>query len=121
MKRSGFKAKWRPNKFRAVKTWCDGIKFDSKLEATRYQELVLLEKAGEISGLEIQRDFSLMVNGRQVCVIIPDFVYTERDKQIIEDAKGIETDAWRIKWKLLGILYPEFEYRVYKGAKGRGG
>jgi hypothetical protein len=36
------------NKYHAVKTEVDGIVFDSKKEANRYQELCLLQKAHEI-------------------------------------------------------------------------
>lgn len=39
----------RPNKYNNHKTIVDGIKFDSIREAERYQELKLLETAGEIS------------------------------------------------------------------------
>lgn len=118
MKRSAFKPrKW--NKFRAVKTYVDGIKFDSMLEAGRYEQLRLLEMSGDIKDLEIQKQFSLSVNGRQVCVIIPDFVYWEKDEFVIEDAKGVITDVFRIKWKLMQILYPNFEYRIYQKKKRR--
>lgn len=41
----------RPNKYNNHKTIVDGIKFDSIREAERYQELKLLETAGEISHL----------------------------------------------------------------------
>ena len=112
MRRTPFKRKY--NKFRAQKTRIDGILFDSKLEATRYQELKLLEAAGEISEFEIQVPYSLIVHDRQVCVIIPDFRYKEGAKEVIEDAKGVITDLFRIKWKLMQILYPDYEYRIYK-------
>lgn len=36
------------NKYKAVKTTVDGIKFDSKAEARRYTQLKLLERAGQI-------------------------------------------------------------------------
>ncbi|MDD3747626.1 MAG: DUF1064 domain-containing protein, partial [Anaerostipes sp.] len=44
----------RYSKYGARKTVIDGITFDSKREAKRYQELKLLEQAGEISYLELQ-------------------------------------------------------------------
>lgn len=49
------------HKYRAVATWVDGIKFPSKAEARRYQQLRLLEKAGEIGHLEIQPVFPIEV------------------------------------------------------------
>lgn len=84
------------------------------LEADRYRELSLLERLGKISDLELQKRISLVVQERQVCVIIPDFFYKEKNIWVVEDAKGIETDVFRIKWKLLQILYPDFEYRLFK-------
>ena len=36
------------NKYQAIKTCVNGIEFDSRKEARRYQELQLLQRAGEI-------------------------------------------------------------------------
>ena len=43
----------------------DGITFDSKKEAQRYTELKLLEKAGKITGLQLQREFELIPAQRE--------------------------------------------------------
>lgn len=48
------------SKYHAVRTTIDGITFASKAEARRYAELKMLEKAGEIKGLELQPRFRLM-------------------------------------------------------------
>lgn len=47
----------KKSKYGAVKTEIDGIVFDSKHEAKRYQELWLLEQAGEITNLRLQVPF----------------------------------------------------------------
>jgi hypothetical protein len=39
----------QPNKYRAVATVVDGIRFHSKGEAARYAELVRLQEVGEVS------------------------------------------------------------------------
>lgn len=39
-----------PNKYGAKKTVVDGVTFDSKAEARRYQQLKLMQQAGEIIG-----------------------------------------------------------------------
>lgn len=39
------------SKYGAVKTKVNGIVFDSMLEAKRYKQLMMLEKAGEIQNL----------------------------------------------------------------------
>ncbi|WP_416330384.1 DUF1064 domain-containing protein, partial [[Clostridium] innocuum] len=50
----------KKSKYGAVKTEVDGIMFDSKREASRYQELRLLEQAGEITNLRLQVPFELI-------------------------------------------------------------
>lgn len=48
------------NKYNAKKTIVDGITFDSKFEADEYKRLKVLEKAGVISNLELQPEFTLL-------------------------------------------------------------
>jgi len=47
------------NKYRNVPVTIDNIKFPSKREGMRYQQLKLLERAGEISCLELQKPFQI--------------------------------------------------------------
>ena len=47
------------NKYRNKKVIVDGKEFDSKKEGDRYKKLRLLERAGEISDLELQPRFLL--------------------------------------------------------------
>src|SRR5208282_4490088 len=47
-------------KYHSRKTEYAGYVFDSKAEARRYQELLLLEKAGEITDIELQPEFVLV-------------------------------------------------------------
>jgi hypothetical protein len=95
----------KPNKYRARKTEVDGIIFDSGREAARYQELRLLEKAGEISNLELQVKFSLDIEGVHICSYEADFCYNEKGQVIVEDSKGVRTPSYRIKAKLMWALY----------------
>lgn len=112
MKRSGFKRRW--GKYNAKKTWADNVLFDSKLEAGIYEQLKMLQQAGELSDLELQREFVINVNQKQVCIYIADFVFKVRDKTIIADAKGVLTDVFKLKWKLMQAVYPEYDYRIFK-------
>lgn len=90
------------SKYRNVKTVVDGITFASKKEANRYQDLKLLEKAGEIIDLDRQITFSLDPYSVHVCNYIADFVYETRDgKQVVEDVKGHRTKEYRIKKRLM--------------------
>ena len=94
------------NKYRAVKTEVDGIMFDSKREAARYMELMLLQKAGEISHLELQPSFVCMVNGKKICTYKADFRYFDANGSVVEDVKGMKTPVYRLKKKLVEALYP---------------
>jgi hypothetical protein len=88
------------SKYGATPTIVDGIRFDSKLEAKRYAELLALEKAGKISNLTRQDRYPLGVGAVKLGDYVADFSYYchERGCMIIEDAKGILTPLCR--WKL---------------------
>ena len=83
----------------------DEITFASKREANRYAELRIELLAGEIAELELQKTFSLAVNGVHICDYIADFVYQRNGVQIVEDAKGKATDLFRIKQALMRAIH----------------
>lgn len=92
------------------KVTLDGHTFDSKREACRYGELKFLERAGQITGLELQPRFELIPKQRRAdgkperaCEYVADFRYTDtRTGQIvIEDAKGMRTRDYIVKRKLM--------------------
>ena len=91
------------SKYHAVKTTVNGITFDSRKEAHRYYELLLLEKAGEISNLKLQVPYELIPKqpGERACIYKADFVYEDQGETIVEDVKGVRTDAYKIKRKLM--------------------
>lgn len=109
------------NKYKNKKVVIDGIVFDSKREAKRYGELLLLEKAGAITNLQRQVKYVLIPAQREPdtvgarggihkgktiekeCVYYADFVYFDREKQevIVEDTKGMRTTEYVIKRKLM--------------------
>lgn len=91
-------------------TELDGIRFDSRREATRWAELRLLEKAGEIYELHRQVPFVLIPAQRNLqgnvieraVKYIADFVYYDSDGNVVvEDAKGVKTDAYKLKKKMM--------------------
>jgi hypothetical protein len=95
-------------KYRNKKAVVNGIKFDSKKEAARYNELRLLERAGAIQNLKTQVKFVLIpsqkINGKTVereCAYKADFVYTQNGKTVVEDTKGYRTKDYIIKRKLM--------------------
>ena len=104
------------NKYGARKVKFNGHVFDSQLEARRYSQLKLLQRAGEIADLQLQVRFPLFAgdqpilirskgypNGRHCCYVA-DFVYVEDGRQIIEDAKGDRTDTFKIKKALMECM-----------------
>lgn len=100
------------SKYKSKKTVVNGIVFDSRREAKRYSELLLLERAGVIKNLELQKSFELIpsqkINGKVVerpCKYIADFVYEENGKIVVEDTKGMRTDKYIIKRKLMLYKY----------------
>tara|TARA_R100001224_G_C3926117_1_gene117049 strand:+ start:46 stop:405 length:360 start_codon:yes stop_codon:yes gene_type:complete len=99
----------KSNKFGAKKTVFMGFTFDSKWESERYGQLSMLERIGEITDLQRQIPFELVINGKKICKYVADFTYKEKDKNgveqlIVEDAKGIETATFRLKKKLMSAI-----------------
>lgn len=100
------------SKYHSRKQIIDGYVFASKREAQRYSELKMLEKAGKISNLELQKRFELIqsqrIDGKVVespCYYVCDFAYCEGGKQVIEDAKGMKTEVYKIKKKPMLYKY----------------
>jgi len=105
--------------------------FDSAKEWRRNQELEALQRAGEISELNRQVPFTLMPSYtisdettkqgfRTIREIryIADFTYRLKNgTRIIEDVKGIQTEVFKIKRKLLerkiALGAIEGEFRIY--------
>lgn len=108
----------RRSKYNARKTEVDGFVFDSIKEANRYQELKLLELAGEITDLQLQPEFVLQKGfhdnkGKIHRPIIyrADFWYRENGKIIVEDVKGMKTQVYQIKKKLFIYSRPQIDFR----------
>lgn len=87
-----------------------GLTFDSELEFARYQQLKLLERAGQITDLELQPRFELIPKQRRddgkperACEYVADFRYTDTatGQTVIEDAKGMRTRDYIVKRKLM--------------------
>jgi hypothetical protein len=116
----------KPTKYRSVKTVVDSITFDSKLEARRWQELRLMEKAGMIRGMRTQVAFPLVVNKIEVCRYVADFVYDERVdgkwRQVVEDTKSPssrEIRVYRVKAKLMAACLGIIIREVYAQPRSR--
>lgn len=90
------------NKFRNTKS--NG--FDSKLEERRAQELLLLQKCGEIHDLKLQVPFELIPKqeGERAVKYIADFTFIKNGVLHVQDVKSSMTrklPAYIIKRKLM--------------------
>lgn len=93
------------NKYKAVPTLVGDIRFDSKAEAKRYSELLLLFRGGVIRNLELQPEFPVTINGRKVFTYKADFAYFEGQERVIEDVKGVRTPVYRLKKKCVEAAF----------------
>ena len=116
------------SKYRNQRTTVNGIIFDSRREAKRYCELAVLEKAGEIQNLQIQKTFVLVPEQRagpterykkgihkgewkqgtlleRPITYIADFAYYENGRLVVEDAKGLRTKEYILKRKLMLYIH----------------
>ena len=109
-------------KYKNIKTTLDGIKFDSRKEAKRYNELKLMERCGLIKNLELQKPYELQPSFKKhnktyrAIKYIADFVYydVEREQIVVEDVKSPATakdKAYIIKKKMFIYKYDDYEFR----------
>ena len=104
-------------KYRNEKTVIDGIMFQSKKESNRYFELKMLQRAGEISKLELQPKFEIVpdvywFNEEKTLrkrYYIADFSYFENGNKTVEDVKSAITrknPVYTLKRQLFLLKYP---------------
>lgn len=91
------------HKFRAKPCAEDGIKFSSQKERQRYRELKLLKKSGEILFFLRQVPFHLQAGVKYVCDFV---VFWANGEVTIEDVKGVKTDMYILKKKMVEATYP---------------
>lgn len=98
------------NKYRNKKVEVQGVKYDSKKEAKITQEILLLEKAGKVRDVVLKPKFDFKIEGETIryasgrpLTYTADVQYfdIEKDKLIVVDIKGFETDVFKIKRALM--------------------
>lgn len=94
------------NKYRNKKITTSEGNFDSKKEYHRWQELKLLQQAGEISDLQKQVKFELIPKqqGERSVTYVADYVYMQNGVKVVEDVKSEitrKTPQYIIKRKLM--------------------
>ena len=94
-----------PRKYRNEPTVVDNIRFDSKAEAKRYNELKQLERAGAIRDLTLQPKFIFEHGGVRIGSYKADFRYLlpHSPVLIVEDVKSpaSKTQAYRLRKRMM--------------------
>jgi len=103
---------WTKSKYHNQKCVYKGMKFDSKKELKYYVMLESLEKLGKISELKRQVEFTLIETFKledktyRKTKYIADFTYKDKNgKYHVVDTKGIKTDVYLLKKKLMAWKY----------------
>lgn len=100
----------RSGKFNAKPQVIDGHRFASKKEALHYLLLKAEQKAGRISGLELQPKFPMPALSGSICTYIADFRYRDKEgKMRVVDVKGMQTPVFKLKLRMLKYFYPDVE------------
>jgi len=104
------------NKYKNKKVEYHGIKFDSKKEGTYYLKLKAMEELKIIRDLKLQVKFELQPSfkfyGKTIRAInyIADFTYYDKDNKFhIVDTKGVRTEVYKIKKKMMQYKGYEIE------------
>lgn len=114
-------------KYKNTKVQVDGIMFDSKKEAERYAELLILQRAGSIVDLKIHPKFTLLekftdMDGikERAITYSPDFTYHDEEacRWVAEDVKAFDkktqkfliTESTKIKIKLFKGIYSHYKF-----------
>ena len=95
------------NKYSAKKTECaTGHIHDSRMEASRCDDLTALTRLGSIQDLMQQPKFRVEINGKLMFTYIADFSWRQGDCQIVEDVKGMVLPIFNLKKKLVEATHP---------------
>lgn len=106
------------SKYNAIKTVIGNLKFDSKKEANYYLTLKAKRINGEIRSIKLQPEFLILrgftlENGERIKGIkyVADFEveYADGHKEIV-DVKGLRTDVYKMKKKMLLDMYPNINF-----------
>ena len=102
----------KQSKYHNKKVYYDGHWFDSQKEKSWYIKYKLMEQAGEIKDLKMQVPFTLIETYKvedktyRSTNYIADFTYKTKDGKLhVIDVKGMRTDVYKLKKKLMAWKY----------------
>ncbi len=110
----------RRAKYGAIPTVVDGIRFASKAEARAYRVLKIAEAHGMVTELRLQPRYELQAKlvtpyeRIRAVNYVGDFEFVRDGRRVCVDTKGIQTQAFAIKWKLVKAKYPEIQFELWK-------
>ena len=115
-------------KYGAKKTFVDGIRFDSQMEADFYLWLKQLQKEGKIGEFTLQPKFELQaafkkrgINFRKIEYRADFLVQTLDGEELVIDVKGMETSDFKLKRKMFEKKFPQELKLFTKAPKKFGG
>ena len=105
----------KKNKYNAKTKSYRGRTYHSTLERDYAAQLDLLKKAGEIKRIIPQFKIDIRVNEVHICNYYIDFKVVRPDgTEEYHEVKGFETDLWRMKWRLVQAIYPDWKFVLIK-------
>jgi len=105
-------------KYNNKKIVIDGIKFDSKLEASFYVYLKALNLDLTLQPkFNLQPSFKIFKKTYRAIDYLADFSFSWKGQTLVIDAKGMETEVFKIKRKLLLFKYPGIHFYAIKNLK----
>ena len=105
------------NKYFNIRTTVGDRTFDSRGESERYVFLKACEDRGEISNLRCQVTYPLAIvgiNSVNCGSYRADFVYERLGQRVVEDFKGIVTDLYKLKKKLVFAIHNVRIIEIFK-------
>lgn len=102
------------SKYHVNETTLNGIKYDSKAEASRHRDLMLLERAGKIEALHYHglRFFLGRSDKNRPITYTPDFNYIEDGILVAEEVKGYRVRDFPVRVALFKKMFPEWLLKV---------
>lgn len=99
----------KPSKYSNKRTEYSGEWYQSKAEANYAEQLDMLKMARDASlrpaSIERQVEYPIVVNGIKICNYYADFRVVYNNRTDVIDVKGVKTEVYKIKKKLVEAIY----------------
>lgn len=105
------------HKYRAKRVSLAGYSFASKLEASVFSLLQVMESTGAVS--EIKHQHTVYLTKARIGYRADFRIFdNEKNRYTLVESKGFPTEVWQIKLKLYRV-YGEFPLWIFKGSHGK--